>query len=176
MGSQRAAAALQPEPLDCQDDSEEEEEEEEGGDSYDAVLAATQQQPGISGVSSGGMALLLERLDAHAAPLIIGTGDIVAVVPEENADRNAFWLLLADGGPEELAEGCTIGDVTYDAGDRIVRGHWLDRCAVCRQLERRDVPAVRGGAGVLLLRNRRQHGCEVVVRVTHCRRQGGQHC
>ena len=93
--------------------SDEEGEEEDG-----------EEIPSYSGVSSG---LLAERLETQAAQLCIGTGDCVAVVPGENDDDDAFWLLVAYGGAEQLEEPLAIGGMTYEPAEWVVRERWLER-------------------------------------------------
>ena len=48
--------------------------------------------------------------------------------PSSPGEEQAFWLLLITSEVIELKAPLQHGDQTYEAGDFVVRGRWLERC------------------------------------------------
>jgi hypothetical protein len=99
-------------------------EEEEGAAEAAAAAAAAAAQPAYSGVSS---ARLVGALNTQLETLSIGVGDFVAVVAGENDDDDVYWLLRAAGPPRQLAAPLEAGGLTFEAGEYVVEGVWLER-------------------------------------------------
>jgi hypothetical protein len=96
-------------------------------DSEEEDEAAAQQaapQPAFSGVSS---ARLVAALNTQLETLGISVGDFVAVVAGNHDDDDMCWLLRASGPPKQLAEPLAVGDLTFEAGEYVGEGTWLER-------------------------------------------------
>jgi len=90
------------------------------------------EEPTLSGVASE---LLEERIETQATQLTVGGGDFVAVLAEDPEGEYLWSLLRLDSEPrkmtaDEAAEwNARLGegeDGTYEAGQWIVTGQWLE--------------------------------------------------
>jgi hypothetical protein len=72
-------------------------------------------------------ARLVAALNTQLETLNISVGDFVAVLAGHNDDDDVYWLLRCTVPPRQLAEPLVVGDLTFEAGEYVVEGVWLER-------------------------------------------------